>query len=415
MFLSCGDGNGSGEEILYWSSNNTHEIEFADYLVTQWNEANPDLIPIRFQPVPEGRSSEEIVLAAVVGKTTPDIYSNIWQGDVEALAKAGVLIPFDSLDGFIDFIYERCDSNVVEEIKSLDGHIYQIPWKTNPIMMIYNKNIFRALGLNKPPHSYSDYLAGSELFKEDMDGDGYVDRWFGYSNVLVTWWQRFFDFYTFYLAASGGAHLVENNKAVFNNEHAIGVFSFLKKLYDNEYFTREVLGTKDDKFLSSVIATRFTGPWDIIRYEKFKPEGFEYDFSTIPVPDGFEGPIYTYGDPKNIVIFNTCSNPQYAWEFIKFMMSKENDLKLLEITTQLPRRKHLDTDSLYMNYFTANPKMKTFAKQSKYVKGTDSSPILKEVFDLISQEYEACVIYGVKSPEQAINDAANAVNLLFIE
>ncbi len=97
------------------------------------------------------------------------------------------------------------------------------------------------------------------------------------------------------------------------------------------------------------------------------------------------------------------------------MISKENDLKLLEITTQLPRRKHLDTDSLYMNYFTANPKMKTFAKQSKYVKGTDSTPVLKEVFDLISQEYEACVIYGVKSPEQAINDAANAVNLLFIE
>jgi multiple sugar transport system substrate-binding protein len=97
------------------------------------------------------------------------------------------------------------------------------------------------------------------------------------------------------------------------------------------------------------------------------------------------------------------------------MISKENDLKLLEITTQLPRRKNLDTDSLYMNYFNANPKMKTFAKQSKYVKGTDSTPVLKEVFDLISQEYEACVIYGVKSPEQAINDAANAVNLLFIE
>ena len=93
--------------------------------------------------------------------------------------------------------------------------------------------------------------------------------------------------------------------------------------------------------------------------EKFKPEGFEYDFSTIPVPDGFEGPIYTYGDPKNIVIFNTNKDPQYAWEFIKFMISKENDLKLLEITTQLPRRKHLDTDSSYMNYFTMNPKMKT--------------------------------------------------------
>jgi multiple sugar transport system substrate-binding protein len=59
--------------------------------------------------------------------------------------------------------------------------------------------------------------------------------------------------------------------------------------------------------------------------------------------------------------------------------------------------------------------MKKFAEQAKYVKGTDASPVLKEVFDLISQQYEACVVYGVKSPEQAIKDAAEAVNLLFLE
>ena len=86
---------------------------------------NPELTPIRFQPVPEGRSSEEIILAAVVGKTTPDIYSNIWQGDVEAYAQAGVLIPFDTLKGFNEFIYERCDSSVIEEIRSQDGKSIQ--------------------------------------------------------------------------------------------------------------------------------------------------------------------------------------------------------------------------------------------------------------------------------------------------
>ena len=59
--------------------------------------------------------------------------------------------------------------------------------------------------------------------------------------------------------------------------------------------------------------------------------------------------------------------------------------------------------------------MKNFAKQAKYVKGTDASPVLKEVFDLISQEYEACVVYGVKAPEQAVKDAADAVDLLFLK
>src|SRR3972149_10408252 len=412
LLTSCGDGIDHGEELLYWSSNNPYEIEFARYIVNTWNKENSDRIPIRFQPVPEGQSSEEVILAAVVGRTTPDIYSNIWQGDVETYAQAGVLVPFDTLNGFMEFIYERCDSSVIEEIRSLDGHIYQIPWKINPIMMIYNKRIIEGLGINKPPHSYNEYLAASELFKKDADGDGYIDRWFGYSEVIVTWWQRFFDFYPLYLASSGGAPLIKNNKAVFNNEHSIKVFSFLKKLYDNNYFARERLSARQDVFLSGDIATRFTGPWEIVHAEKFKPEGFEYDFSNIPVPDDFDGPIYTYGDPKNIVIFNTCTNPQLAWEFIKFIISRKNDLKLLELTTQLPRRKNLHNDSLFMKYFDANPKMKVFGKQSKYVRGTDSSPVLKEVFDLISQEYEACVIYGVKSPEQAIKDASDAVNLL---
>ena len=62
-----------------------------------------------------------------------------------------------------------------------------------------------------------------------------------------------------------------------------------------------------------------------------------------------------------------------------------------------------------------NPKMKVFADQSEYVRGTDASPVLKEIFDLISQQYEACVVYGKKTPREAITDAADAVNLLFLE
>ncbi len=415
LIISCKNEIDKKNKFLYWSSNNSYEIKFARYAVNKWNEQNPDKPQIKFQPVPEGQSSEEVILAAVVGKTTPDIYSNMWQGDVEGYAQAGALIPFDTLNGFTKFIYERCDSSVIEEIRSQDGHIYQIPWKINPIMMIYNKNIISDLGLNKPPHTYDEYLKAAALFKKDTNDDGYVDQWFGYSEVIVTWWQRFFDFYPLYLAASGGAPLIKDNKAAFNNEYAIKVFTFLQKLYSNQYFARERLSARQDVFLSGVIATRFTGPWEIVHAEKYKPEGFEYDFSSIPVPDDFKGPIYTYGDPKNIVIFNTCKDPQAAWEFIKFMITKENDLKLLELTSQLPRRKNLYNDSLFAGYFNANPKMKTFAKQSKYVKGTDSSPVLKEVFDLISQEYEASVIYGVKTPEQAINDAAHAVNLLFLK
>jgi multiple sugar transport system substrate-binding protein len=132
----------------------------------------------------------------------------------------------------------------------------------------------------------------------------------------------------------------------------------------------------------------------------------------MPVPDDHQGPIYTYGDPKNIVIFNTCQFPEQAWEFLKYMLSKENELLFLEMTNQLPRRRNIFSDETFQGYFTKNPKMIPFAKQAKYVRGTDVSAVLKEVFDVISQEYEACVIYGIKDAESAIKDAANAVRVL---
>ena len=56
----------------------------------------------------------EVILAAVVGKSTPDIYVNMWQGNVEMYAKAKALIALDTLAGFLDFIYERCDSAFIK-------------------------------------------------------------------------------------------------------------------------------------------------------------------------------------------------------------------------------------------------------------------------------------------------------------
>jgi len=412
IFFSCEKTDHiNNQKILYWSANNPDEIIFAKQVVEEWNRLHPSSV-ITFQPVPEGRSSEEIILAAVVGKTTPDIYSNMWQGDVEFYARGKVLIPLDTLPGFIEFIRTRCDTATLAEVTSSDGHIYQIPWKINPIMLLYNVNIFNDLNFSTPPIDYSDYIKAAAGFKKDINGDGYIDRWIGYSEVLVVWYQRFFDFYPLYLAASQGAPLVKDDKIVFNNRYAVEVFRFLQNLYSNNYFPRERLAARSDAFLGSVMASRFAGPWEIAHAEKFKPAGFEYNFTALPVPDDHQGEVYTYGDPKNIVLFNTCSRPREAWEFLKFMISKQNDLQFMEITHQIPRRKNLFNDEFFSGYFTRNPRMIPFARQAEFVRGTDVCPVLKEIFDILAQEYEACVVYGIKTPEEAITDAATAAQLL---
>ena len=413
FFLGACNPNRSkdGRGLSYWSSSNSGEIEFSETLVDKWNSVHPDEI-IQYQPVPEGQSSEEIILAAVVGKTTSDIYSNMWQGSVEFYAKANILVPLDTLAGFNEFIYSRCDSATIREITSSDGHIYQIPWKTNPIITLYNHSVKSVLGIDKGYLTYSKYFEAAEKIKKDNSGDGYSDHWLGITSTRTVWYQRLFNFYPLYLAASNGMPLIENNKAAFNNEYAVEVFQFLQDIYINEYFTKDQEAATQDKFISQKLFTKFTGPWEITYLDKFKPEGMDYDFTNIPVPDDHEGPIYTYGDPKSIVIFNTCKNPELAFDFIKTMVDISGDSLFLALSNQLPRRKGIDTIAAFQDFFSNNPKHKIFAKQAKHVKGIDNCEVITEVLDIISQEYEACVLYNVKTPEKAIADAERAVNVL---
>ena len=163
---SCNKNTAKNRELLFWCSNNSQEIKLCTAIKDKWNQGHA-AVPVHMQPIPEGQSSEEVILAAVVGKSAPDIYANMWQGNVEMYAHAGVLIPLDTLNGFMDFIKERCDSNTIKEITSSDGHIYQVPWKVNPIMTIYNKKLFAENNIHDLPTTYLAYIHAANTFKNN--------------------------------------------------------------------------------------------------------------------------------------------------------------------------------------------------------------------------------------------------------
>lgn len=397
--------NSENHRLVYWCSNNQDEINLAEIVVEEWNRLHPG-VTVKYQPVPEGESSEEVILAAVVGKTTPDIYSNMWPGDVASYVRADQLVELNQFADFDSVVNDRFTDEILLESHSRNGRVYQIFWKTNPVMLIFNWKMFRNAGFDQPTKTYADYLSAARRIGRDEDGDGYIDRWIGITDIRARWRDRLFDFYPLYIAATGGRTLIEDGVITFDNEQAVGVFDFFRTIYKNEYFPKEITTGRRDFFLTELAGSRLVGPWEIMHTEKFKPEGFEYDFIHVPVPEGTEEPVYSYGDMKSIVVFKNTRYPEESWEFVKFLISKKNDLRLLEIATQLPMRRTLLEDPLFESYFKNNPKMVKFAEQAKHVRGVDDSPTLKEVFDAISQEFEACVVYGAKSPEMAVHDAA---------
>lgn len=395
--------------LTYWCSPNQQEIELAEEIVKVWNDKHRN-VKIHLQPIPASQSSEEVLLAAIAGGTTPDVCSNMWPGAMDDFIKAGGLVRLDTFPDFYDVMLSRVPVDLLETFRADDGHFYQVPWKCNPVMMVYNVRLFREAGIEKPPSTYSEFLVAAEKISQDIDGDGRPDRWMGYRDIKPIWWQRLFDFYPFYIAATGGKTLFENGELILNNAGAVKVFNFFQKLYAGGYFPKSTL--QGDQFLAGNVAVQFSGTWIISYIEKFKHENFEYDIAPVPVPDDYKGRVYTYGDPKNISIFSTTRYPEYAWEFVQFLISKENDLKLLEKCTQVPMRKNLVSDEYFNEYFEKNPRMKKFAEQAPYTRGVDGVPDLKEIFHVISLEYEACCIYGVKKPDEAIYDAEKEAKVI---
>jgi multiple sugar transport system substrate-binding protein len=300
--------------------------------------------------------------------------------------------------------------DLLESFRSPDSFLYQVPWKTNPIMVLYNKRIFSENEVGLPLKTYSDYFEAGKRIVRDKDGDGIVDHWIMYRNIKPIWWQRLFDYYPLYIAASAGKTMFRGEKIIFNNNSSVRVFAFLRKLYEKGYCP--VTEFQGDQFLNGRLATQITGPWMINYIRKFRQEGFEFGIMPVPVPDDYKGPVYTYGDHKNISIFSTTEYPDESWAFVKTLISPHADLRLLEICSQIPIRKTLTSDSLYASYFDANPMMRQFAEQAAYTRGVDGISDLKEILDGLSQEYEACVLYGRITPEEAIENAAERARVI---
>jgi multiple sugar transport system substrate-binding protein len=404
---AAADGAGP-VRLVYWSSQNPQERLLADTLVARWNAANPD-VQVLVQPIPAGQSSEEVLLAAIVAGTTPDLCSNIWPGMLSDFVRAGGVLPLDDMPGFDSLMAARVPPGLAERFRSADGRFHQLPWKTNPIMMLYNVDLFREAGIAEPPRTYSAYLRAAERLTADRDGDGQTDRWMGARDIRPIWWQRYFDVYPLYVAASGGQTFFDASGALALDAAALAdVYGFFQTLYAEGHYPRSTL--QGNAFAQGRIATEFTGPWTAAWLTENAPE-IRFDFAPVPVPDAFAGAPATYGDYKNIAVFATTRHPEAAWRFAQFLVSPEADRLLLATTGQVPLRAGLLDDPALADYFAAHPPMRRFVEQAPHTRGVDAVPSLTEVLDAVAQSYERA-IYGAETPAEAVASATRRIGVI---
>jgi multiple sugar transport system substrate-binding protein len=391
--------------LTYWPAANPAETRLANRLTEQWNRENPD-VQVRVQPLPAGRSTEEVLLAAIVARATPDVSSNVSSALLSRLVRAGGVVRLDDLAPTAARLSERTTSAMVSSLRLPDGGIYAMPWKTNPEMLMYNIDQLEAAGV-KPPRNHTELLEAFRKLARDTDGDGRLDKWPMWAPLKVTWYERFFDFYPLYLASSGGKTLVENGEVVFENEAAVAAIEILRQGFAEGLLPKANFALGRDPFMDGTVAMKIIGCWILPELEQLKVPGLRYAVTPIPAADDAPADAhYAFADMRSIAIFSTTKHVDAAARFVAYLTSPAADRMLIEEASQLPFRRGLSGDRRFTAALESWPTLPTYALHVERTRDLDLDPDVVEIFDLISEAYEASGIYGVVPVREALSRAA---------
>ncbi|TDO48264.1 multiple sugar transport system substrate-binding protein [Kribbella sp. VKM Ac-2571] len=397
---ACGTAGFEGSDaatrgpITIWYSNNAEEVAWGKQMVAAWNAEHADQ-KVTAQEIPTGKSSEEVIGAAITAGNAPCLIFNTSPASVSQFQKQGGLVPLDA-----SYIEER-SGDVAQQYKSADGKYYQLPWKSNPVMIFYNKKIFAKAGITDPSlKTYDEFLAASRKVVASKAAKFAI-----YPAPSNEFYQSWFDFYPLYAAETGGKQLVADGKATFASDEGKKVAQFWRTMYADKLASPEKY--TGDAFVDGTAAMAVVGPWAIATYKG------KVDWGVVPVPTSSgKAPeeIHTFSDAKNVAMYSACKNRGTASDVLKFATSKEQDGKFLAATGQMPLRK--DVASTYADYFAKNSEYKTFADQSSRTVEVPNVPNSITIWQTFRDAYSKSVIFGQEDIGTALDGAAHKVDQL---
>ena len=174
ILAACGSsGGGSGAAsgsagaaaakgpIKIWYSNNAEEVAWGKAVVDAWNKDHAERAGHRRgdpggQELRGGHRRRRSRPA-----TRPCLIFNTAPAAVPQFQKQGGLVALDDFPDAAAYIAARTGDRA-DQYKFTDGKFYQMPWKTNPVMIFYNKKVFAKAGIatdNPPLKTYADFLA----------------------------------------------------------------------------------------------------------------------------------------------------------------------------------------------------------------------------------------------------------------
>ncbi len=305
---------------------------------------------------------------------------------------------------------------------SVGGKLYGMPFNTSAPILYYNKDMFKAAGLdpNKPPRTYAEVLDyAKKLTKKDASGK--VTQ-YGYGISIYGWIFEQLN------AAAGGLYLDNGNgrearatKAAFNGNEGVKAVSFWKEGADAGVYGvygRHPAGTDAEvaAFNAQQVAIFIESTARLRSLINASQGKFELGTGFLPRPDeaAYKSSGTIIGGASIYIMKDRPEAEQKcAWEFTKFVTSPEIQAYWHTASGYYPVRKASYEVKEDRDWVAKYPQFLTAVDQlhaAPNIRATQGglAGIMPQARQRIEQAIEE-VLGGKATPQQALDKAADDV------
>lgn len=396
-------GNTSGKpSILVWHWMTDRQAALDE--IAKKYEAETG-IKVNFELYAPSDAYSQKVRAAAQGANLPDIFGVLGEKrDFAAFINAGHILdltPYmDENDGAWRSIFFDKALAVNEFPRDnsygIKSGVYGVPIDIMTIQMLYNKDLFKQLGLDpeKAPQTFDELLAiGQKIKKANMQGlvSGWGEVW------MIDCMANNF---AFNIMGKDKVLATIRGEVAYNDPDWIKVFTLFKQMQENGVLANGLVTmvnkTAEQLFANGKAVFAFNGSWCVNVYKGMNPD-LNYA-AMLPPKASDKYPMAIWGGAGSSFMINARSSKKDdAVKFLKWFTSKDQQAYLSSATNNLPSNKECLSQIPDI--------LAQFAKSMDYathpnVWGVSEAPAVIEALDKGLQS----ILIGEKTPEQLAAD-----------
>jgi ABC-type glycerol-3-phosphate transport system substrate-binding protein len=398
LFTGCASKSNSEKSIIVWHWMTDREPAFRE--LAKRYEAKSG-VKVNFELYAPSDAYSQKVRAAAQGSNLPDIFGILGEKrDFSSFIKAGYILdltPYmmeDNSKWKETFFAKALAVNEFAEGNSygIKPGIYGTPIDIMTIQMVYNKSLFKQLGLNpnRPPQTFEEFVnIGKKLKAANMQG-------------LVSGWGEIWmidclaNNYAFNIMGKDKVIATIKGRVPYTDPDWIKVLSLFKDMQESGLLASGLVTmvnkTAEQLFANERAVFAFNGSWCVNVYKGMNPE-LEYG-AFLPPKASDKFPMAIWGGAGSSFMVNARSkNREEAVKFLRWLTGSPQQAFLAESTNNLPANK----DSL-----SRIPEvMANFAGAMEYATHpnvwgvSEFSPVIESLDKGIQS-----IIIGEKTPEQ---------------